>query len=417
MDKLVTEGGQAFRIRRESRWGGFLLELVKVLFLFSMPVEVLIYAMSSWTGDLSYMYAMIALLLVPVYSIFVRRLVKNFFLFSLLQLALIGVIFLYPDVPSRICAGGIVGVDLLYIYIRKYSGENETMSSAALFTSFGLALVMYLLAPQLCETASRTPIIVFFLIQVTVYMVYYHQVNLRSTLYVNAEEISQSEKKINRLNNKIIFVYILVLLAFIGLGVVLRMDLVFTAIGQGLFLLLKLLVRLIFRGDGSSTSDVVEETVEETSSSDGLMSGEYTTWQIWLILEKVMFVICFSLVIVLIVYLCYHFYQQFKQDHVEENTYGGVEETTIFIEKVKPKKTGPTLAERISPSNEMRIRRLFRKKVLKYRGQQMKVRPSETAQEIRASITKEDLTTLTGLYEKVRYADEKITKEELNQVL
>lgn len=405
-------------IKRE-RFQGVGLEITKVLFLFSLVSEALIFLLSAYTHDLSYMPLLLVLLLVPVYSVLVRRLIPSFILFFLAHAALYGLVYLVrADVLVMVIIGGYITVDVIYIYVRKISGVNDPMSVAQLIVAFVLAFVLYIMAEQLEATASRPVLIAFFIIQVVAYLVYFHQMNVRETLSVNTQSASQTIKKINRLNNKVIIMFIGVLLVLIGAGVVMRLDIVITLIGQGLLFLLKTVVRFLFRG-GSEQPAESSLPSEEIGGQDmaGMIPDDYETWKIWLILEKVMVVFSVLVVLALIGYVFYRLYQKFKADRVEEDILSDYAETTISVERAaRPKKERRTLAEIFNLPNDRKIRRLFQKKIQHRIKAGDPIRATQTPREMCAAVKAEDLSLLTGLYEKARYSDQEITKEEVKSV-
>ena len=130
-----------------------------------------------------------------------------------------------------------------------------------------------------------------------------------------------------------------------------------------------------------------------------------------------MLIVCLISAIILIGYICYRLYQKFKMDRVEEDVLSDYAETTLFIERVKPeKKERMSLRERLNLPNDRKIRRLFRKRVQHRIKAGDPIRPSQTPREICNTVKAEDLTALTTLYEKARYSDIPITKEDVQSV-
>ena len=154
----------------------------------------------------------------------------------------------------------------------------------------------------------------------------------------------------------------------------------------------------------------------ETVVVSGVPEG-YEPWMIWIILEKIMTVLAVLIIIALIAYVFYRLYQKFRMDRVEEDVLSDYAETTVFIERARPeKKERMSLRERLNLPNDKKIRRLFRKKVRARIKAGDPITAAQTPQEICRTVKAEDLSRLTGLYEKARYSDIPITKEDVQSV-
>lgn len=399
------------------RFEGLGFEIAKVVYMFSLVSEILLCGLAAYTGDQRFTPILLMLLLVPVYSVIIRRLFKNFFLFFLAHVLLIGLVFLLRDPVVMAVVGVYILADIIYIYVRKISGANDPMTVALLLVAFVTALVLYLTAESIGAAFVRPLIITMFILQVVIYLFYFHHMNMRETLSANTQSANQSIRKINSLNNKAILMFMAILLILIAAGVFLRLDVVITMIGQLLLFVLRFIGRLLFRG-GSTTQETI--TPEESPTGGEMVSGVpdgYEPWKIWLILEKIGVVFCVIVAIALVIYVAYRLYQRFKMDRVEEDVLSDYSETTLFVERVKrEKKERTSIFELFNLSNEKKVRRLFRKKVLHRMKAGDPIRPSQTAQEIRAAVRGEDLSRLTDLYEKARYSNEPVTKEEVQSV-
>ncbi len=399
------------------RFEGLGFEIAKVVYMFSIASEVLVCGLAAYTGNQKFTPLALLLLLIPVYSVVIRRLFKNFFLFFLAHAALFGLLFLLKDPVAIVVIAAYIVADIIYIYVRKFSGVNDPMTVAQLITAFAFATAMYLISGKTDAAFVRPVIVTMFILQVVIYLLYFHQMNMRETLSANTQSASQSIKKINSLNNKAILMFLGILLVLIAAGVFLRLDVVISAIGELLLFIVRFIVRLLFRGgDGEPGEIIRDEEMPGGEMVNGVPDG-YEPWKIWLILEKVIMVASIILAIAGVIYLAYYLYKKFKMDKVEEDVLSDYSETTVFVERVKrEKKERTSLFELFNLSNEKKIRRIFRKKVLQRIKAGDPITPSQTAQEIRAAVKGEDLTTLAALYDKARYSEEPITKEEVQSV-
>ncbi len=402
-----------------SRFEGIGFEITKVLHMFSMISVIATCLMATYTKDARFVPLCMGLLLVPAYSVVIRRLVKNFFLFFLAHAVLAALLLLYRDPAAMVMIGAYVAADIIYIYVRKISGVNDPMTVAQMMVAFAVAMIAYIFTGRAKIEFVQPVIIGVFIAQIVVYLVYYHQMNIHDTLEVNSQSTSQSIKKINSLNTKVIWMFIVILLILIGAGVLLRMDVVFTMIGRGLFVGLRFIVQALFRGRGSA-GEATTPVPEEDSMGPGdpnAVPDDYVTWPIWLILEKIMMVVGLIIVLIGIGYIFYRLYQKFKMDRVEEDVLSDYAETTVFVERVKPeKKERRSLKDLFNVPNDRKIRRIYQKKILHRIKAGDPIHPADTPRQILATVKAEDLTHLTEVYEKARYSDIPITKEDVQSV-
>ena len=71
------------KMQERSRFEGLGQEIVKVVYMFSIVSEILACILAAYTKDMRYTPLVLLLLLVPVYSVIMCRLLKSFFLFFL----------------------------------------------------------------------------------------------------------------------------------------------------------------------------------------------------------------------------------------------------------------------------------------------------------------------------------------------
>ena len=130
-----------------------------------------------------------------------------------------------------------------------------------------------------------------------------------------------------------------------------------------------------------------------------------------------MMVVGLIIVLIGIGYIFYRLYQKFKMDRVEEDVLSDYAETTVFVERVKPeKKERRSLKDLFNVPNDRKIRRIYQKKILHRIKAGDPIHPADTPRQILATVKAEDLTHLTEVYEKARYSDIPITKEDVQSV-
>jgi len=396
---------------------GIGMELIKVVFMFSMVSEILVTFIAALQKDVNHAYWMLVLILVPVISVFLRRFVHKFGWFFLAHAALMGGLFLMPTTLTKVFAGIYIAADIIYIYVRRTSGTDDPMSAMQLVISFVVAFVLYITVGKMDLENLRPMILAFFIFHISVYMIYFHQLNVRDALEASAEHLNQATKKLNGINNKIIAFYVVIMLLLIGVGVVLRMDVVFSMIGQLLLLMVRAIVKLVFREKSGNSEVIVGDQPEGMGGDSGGPAGEFVTYEFWFIIEKIVMAVCLIAAIIGLVYLAYRFYKRFMQNRIEEHSTADFEETTVFVEKAqKVRKERKSLFDYFNLTNDKKVRHIYAKKIQKQIKAGVPVKSSQTVQEIRQIVEKENLTRITALYEKARYSDQPISKEEVKSV-
>ena len=401
-----------------NRFEGIGFEITKVVYIFSMVSVIAACLMATYSKDARYLPLCMGLLLVPVYSVIIRRLIKNFFLFFLAHVLLVGLMLLYKNPVVMALIGGYVLADIIYIYVRKISGVNDPMTSATLIVAFAVALITYIFCARMQIPFVQPVIIAVFIVQIVAYLVYFHQMNIHDTLEVNTESASQSIKKINRLNSKVIWMFVIVLLILIGVGVLARLDVIFTMAGRGLLAGLRFVLSFLFRG-GKTEAEAGHVYVDEAGGQGdpNTVPDDYVTWPIWLILEKIMFVLGVIVVLFLIGYIFYRLYQRFKMDRVEEDVLSDYADTTVFVERVKPeKRERRSLRDLFNVTNDKKVRRMYQKKIQRRIKAGDKITAADTPRQIVEIVKAEDLTQITEVYERARYSDIPITKEDVQSI-
>lgn len=393
-------------------------ELLKIFLLFSIPGSIICFASAAVEHDLAAALPLLPLWLIPLLLVFVRQYVKNFFLFALCHLVWIGYLFLPLALIPKLLAGAYLILTVAYSYVRKYTGRGEDLSMGALFLGCGSLIFLYFLAGFLDLQAIRPYLVGLAVAQILIFFVSLHILNVNETLYNVGDMMSQPAEKLRRFNGKIAAMYLVIVAAIMLLAVVLRLDVVFTWIGRGALALLRLLVSLLDRGE--EMGEISEEFKLEVDSpqSDAAPPAGGEPFILWIILEKILIIAFCVGVIVGIAYLLYRFYKAFNKNSVQELATEEFTESSAFVEKEKrsPRPKG-RLRDALQMTPEKKIRRLYFHKISRFMKKGDRIKPANTPVEIeRALRDQENLQALTRVYQKARYSDEPITKEEVGEV-
>ena len=136
----------------------------------------------------------------------------------------------------------------------------------------------------------------------------------------------------------------------------------------------------------------------------------------WEFLEFVMTIAVVIALIALTIYALYRFYKWFYSRKPETISFDEFEETSIFMEaKEKASKKRDFFWSRFRLTNEKKIRRIYKKRLEIPMRKQEIIKVSDSPKEILEKMPSEGLENLTELYEKARYSNQPITKEEVKR--
>ena len=244
-----------------------------------------------------------------------------------------------------------------------------------------------------------------------------HFTNVDETLDNVNEMLNQPEVKIRRFNNRILWVFLAGTAVIAALAVIFRLDKAVIAFFQGLLAVIRFLISLIPEpGNAPSSESFPEESFTPGEKEDwNLEPGEASNF--WLFLEYVLIVAVVIAAVAGVIYGLYRFYKWYysrKPDLVTSDDY---EETSTYIEKKSTAFATPgvSLLERLRLSPEKRVRRIYRKR-LQTPMRQGELKPSDTPGEILTKLPSEDLEVLSDIYEKARYSEEGVTREDVRKI-
>ena len=393
-------------------------ELLKIFLLFSIPGAIICFVNAAVEHDLRAAVPLLPLWVIPLLLIFVRQYVKNFFLFALCHLVWIGYLFLPLELIPRLLAGAYLILAIAYSYVRKYTGRGEALSMGTLFVGCGTLIVLYFLAGFLDIQAIRPYLVGLAVAQILIFFVSLHILNVNETLSNVGDMMSQPAQKLRRFNGKIAAIFLVIATAVMLLAVVLRLDVVFTWLGSGALALLRFLLSFLGRGEetGEISEDFQLEVNPSQADTEAAIGGE--PFILWVILEKIVIVAFCVGIIVGIVYLLYRFYKAFNKNSIQKLATEEFTESSAFVEKEKrsPRPKG-RVRDALQMTPDKRIRRLYFHKISRYMKKGDRIKPANTPVEIEQALREqENLQALTRVYQKARYSDEPITKEEIREV-
>lgn len=399
-----------------------LKNILVVYFNTYLAIAVASYAMTAITRDPMDIARMHLLMLLPLYLYIIRRKIRHLLPFALCHLLAAAPILIYW-IPQEWIGVFIMGVAIVILIahsfaLRLIDAKNEATLGGMLVLC-GAFAIGYFCAdiPVLNIGAQVQPYLLWAsALTLMAFFINMHTKNVNSTLNNVNEMLNQPAQKIRRFNNKILIYFMIGTAVFIVLGVTLHVEQVVIAIGQLLLMIIRFLVSLLPKGKApvEESSIIEEELVPSEREPMTLPDGEAA--MIWEYLEKIVTVLTFVAIIAGIIYGLYRFYKWFYSRKVDVVTADEYEETSVYMEeKEKTVRKKESLWERFKMSNEKKVRRLYRKRLEEPMKTQEKVKISDSPKEILEKLPSPELAVLTEVYEKARYSQEPITKEDLKR--
>ena len=398
-----------------------LKNLVIVYFNTYLIIMVASYAMTGISRDEADILRMHSLLLLPAYLYLIRTRIHHLLPFILAHLLAVAPILIYAlpgNIYGMVIMGAAIAIFVFHSFVLKLTDtKNETSVGGALVLCGAMTVGYFcadiqgfeigpLVHPYLMGAAAAM-ILLFFIDM--------HTRNVDSTLNNVNEMLNQPAQKIRRFNNKILIYFVAATAVFVILALVFRLDRVIVAVGNALLWIIRFLVSLIPHGQTvrEESSIIAEESSKASGDTIQLVGGEAAA--IWEFLEMIVTIAVFAALIIGLLYGLYRFYKWFYSRKMGEVVADEYEESSVYMEKEeKAVRRREPILERFRMTNEKRIRRMYRKR-LEEPMKKEQIHPSDAPGEILQILPSEELKTLTPLYEKARYSQNPISKEELKK--
>ena len=159
----------------------------------------------------------------------------------------------------------------------------------------------------------------------------------------------------------------------------------------------------------------MEESMPENTNEDmGFEAVDPNPF--WEFMEYIVMVAVVIALAAVVIYALYRFYKWFYSRKPEVITTDGYEETTTYIElEERDSRKKESFWSRFRLTNDKKVRRIYRKRLEAPMKTQELLKISDSPQEILDKMPSEGLENLTKLYEKARYSNQPITKEEVRK--
>lgn len=389
-----------------------------------MIIAVASFFMTAVTKDPMDLAKMHVMLLIPLYLYIVRSKIRNLFLFIIAHLfaVLPMLVYYYPVV--NIIGMVIMGAGIIIFIghsfaVRLADLKNETTFAGVVVACGAFAAGYIFSSVEVIQNAEivRPYLLAASAVMLVIFFIDMHTKNINSTLNNVNEMLNQPAQKIRKFNNKILIYFIIGTGIFVLLALFFKVDRAIIGIGQLLLMVIRFLVSLIPHKEPKPGETYVEEEVIENSVENmgGLPAAEASPF--WEFLEMIAVIAVYAFLIGLVIYGLYRFYKWFYSRQPEVVTTDEFEETSVYMEKnEKVERKKESLWERLRLSNEKKVRRIYKKRLDVPMKKQEVIKISDAPGEILEKMPSEELAVLTRLYEKARYSQETVSKEELKSV-
>lgn len=349
------------------------------------------------------------LLIFPFYLLFlIRRKVKNIVLFLILNLSPFILTPLMPDLISTL-------VYALFCFILAFYSIQMRLNQRSIKGSFIITLpplVVNFLGAVLNRALEINIPDVFFVINSTLSIICYilvtHISNIDGSLELLTSFGSQPVKPILDFNNRTIAVFALLTGVFASLSLFIKLDSLWSLISGTILAVLRFIFSLLAKISNPQETADYPESLGSTENMQTLFEPPPEPNALMILLEQIFVYMVYLLLIGLLLFgIGYTIYKFYKKFYASNQNTGDTKEFAAPLYEVKNFKFKKLRDLFPVLSKDMRIRRLFYKKVKSYLKKGVKLENDNTAKIISEKISQyEDIKELTHLYEKARYTNE-----------
>lgn len=403
--------------------------ILEDIFYFCMIYPALVVIINIFSKSIFVMLSGLYLILPIILLTIIRRKTKRFISFFGLNLFLYIIssfIFFITAAPIYlICiyAPFIITASMLSIHIR-YNSENKFISLNHFILGEIVILFFYIVAALNGYNFAMTLIIIIEILFSLLFIIYFHIARTDKLLQWEEQNTLIVDKKIHSAKRYFTagicgLLGIVIYLVF-GTGLVKYLDII-----ENYFL--SVLYRLMHPGVSANiVSSQIQSSrnpaMERPAMLDAMIgkSAKPNIFAIYFL--KFLEIIIFSIIIIFFIKMLLNiaksvyqgFYKNSFTEKEERETVFSIDDTSKrFFEGLNSLKN--KLIIPFDMSSRVRIRKLYEKIITKYKNQKVEIFNSDTPGEIENSIAREHYyfsTEITELYEKARYSNEDITKED-----
>ncbi len=387
--------------------------------------EILLKSSDSW------LMGSIIIICIILADYFSRRYITNLFAFFAIHLFLIGGAAFIPSSPiDKILLGG-TAFSFLLLAIGFWRTESNERSMYVIDIPFELILFFILIYfhSSISKTMGNGVASYAYIAGIAYFILYFVREYLDKFLSYSMSSGNFSKELINTFstNLSLIMLFNVITIFAIMTANMFFSNSMFNIIGRFFHFLAKKFFGLfsVFDNTGEPSAEKIPEMPDSQTStmpSEPTYSHTSDSSNIGSIIFQVFIAIIFVALIIIVFYIIYSFIKQYMH---RNNTSGDVIEKTHSKEKsVKAEKKGSASPKSFFGTNRDKIRKIYADTVnsVTKRNNKIVIRKSYTPDEIKNAVSSdeminpENMQKLTKIYEKARYSDSEISKEELDSV-
>ena len=343
----------------------------------------------------------ISLFVIPYALCFwLRRKLKHLSLFLLLHIAMpFAMLLPAAGLYQRLMYIALMLIIVIHSAVKRFKNTPPDISAAfvsaqAIFAGALAIAAGYLNQPAAAFIQPVTVGIVFIC-----FIVFQHIKNLDETLDLITRTTTQPVHAIFSANNRIIAVFAAIAGIAALLSAYIKLDKAVSTLGNGLLAILRFLLGLLNAKKEAAPEAALPETPQQPAMPFPFAPDDAKPWPIWEILGNILYYAVIAALILgaagLAIYLCIRIYRRFYETVKTDDEIEVIPHDSLAAEAVK--------AIRAFFMPVSGIRRHFYRKIKRYIGKGVPIRPSDTPEEMTAKISEEDISRLTEAYQKARY--------------
>lgn len=354
-----------------------------------------------------------------------RKYITNFITYMLIHLAFIAATVIIPRIITDKVILSVIACSFLIMAIGYWRSEEESRNTTAIEVPLGLTLFFVLAYIHSSISFSRGLSIYCYIAGIAYFILYY----IREYIEKFQGMLAANEKNSKEIYNSFSVNFSLVMMfnAIIVFIIAIAGFLYSGALFNKLWLIVQKLLHRIFsvfkNGNSAIESEIPTEVVTGSSTQetvyDPYVENPPHSSKFLATLFNVFVVIVFIAIFFTIIYLLYVFIKNHMSRY--RNTDDIVEKVKKEIKTERPPKERKQRNFSLFTSNRDKVRKLYAERVdfLIKQNRDIIVRNSHTPLEIKETVNKNtgdsdgSFATLTDIYEKARYSDKEITKEDV----
>ncbi len=386
---------------------------------FMMFFSVIIIPLSLIKHNTSEIYVGLIIFIPFILMYVIRKYIKTFFIFTGLHIFFFLLPFFLSTGPTqRNTFVVFLAIAIIFSYRDFFSEVKVSFRISTLYFAVAIIFIVYLLTNKLQLLFLHNFLATYTMLLCTLFILYNHVASINYSLDIISKTTNQPIKMILKFNNISIFIYIGVMVVFVFVSLYFHVEVVLKLVGSILFLIMKSLLHFLNIKNNVSNIKPAEQAGSNHDFRPEALQNDLIN-QIILAIENVLiniFAVAFALGIIAVIgYSIYYLYKSFYHKGSEQGDIKEFITPALFINfNIKMKRDKKN--NDFGMGNEKKIRKIFYKKINYYIHKGVSIQNSDTPRQIEEKLNKEDIKSLREVYEKVRYGNKEVTKDDFKNI-